>query len=205
MQRLHPDDLKIPHVEDGMSVGLFGGSFNPAHGGHCHVARTALKRLQLDRLWWLVSPGNPLKKNHDLPPLGERILQSRALVNHPRVNVTGCEAILKVRYTADLVRQLVARYPTVRFVWVMGADNLTNFHHWERWEEITATLPIAIIDRPGDTLATCSSRAAQKLQSCRLDEADSAILKNLKAPAWVFIHGSRSSLSSTILRQRKTP
>jgi len=199
----HPDDLKIPHVENGMSVGLFGGSFNPPHDGHVHVVETAMKRLQLDRVWWMVSPGNPLKDNDDLPPLSERIEASRAFIDHPRVDVSGLEASLSVTYSADLVRELVSRFPTVRFVWLMGADNLTNFHHWERWEEIVGNLPIAVIDRPGDTLASRASMVARKFGQARLDERDAALLKNLRAPGWTFIHAPRSPLSSTQLRRAR--
>ena len=200
----HPDDLKIPHVENGMSVGLFGGSFNPPHDGHVHVVQTALQRLQLDRVWWMVSPGNPLKNNDDLPALSERIEASRTLVDHPRVDVSGLEAKLSVIYTADLVRHLITRFPTVRFVWVMGADNLTNFHHWKRWEEIAANVPIAVIDRPGDTLASRASKFAHKLQYARVDERDAPLLKNAPTPAWTFIHAPRSPLSSTSLRKMRS-
>lgn len=196
------DALKVPYMEDGMSIGLFGGTFNPPHNGHCHVAETALNRLQLDRLWWLVSPGNPLKQNSNLPPLAGRIAMSRALIRHPRVDVTGCEMTLNTHYSADLVCHLVDRYPAIRFVWVMGADNLTNFHLWDRWEQIAARIPICIIDRPGDTLATRSSRLARRFLSARLDEADAKLLKTRMAPAWTFIHAPRLSLSSTELRLR---
>ncbi|MEP3523857.1 MAG: nicotinate-nucleotide adenylyltransferase [Hyphomicrobiales bacterium] len=199
----YDDALKIPHVEPGMSVGLFGGSFNPPHDGHRHVALTALQRLQLDRLWWLVSPGNPLKQNDGLPPLNQRLAQSRDLISHPRVDVTGCEATLETKYSADLVCHLVKRFPAVRFIWIMGADNLTNFHRWERWEDIAACVPICVIDRPGDTLATRSSRAAKKFGYARIDESDAKLLKNYKAPAWTFIHAPKMALSSTVLRQQQ--
>lgn len=197
------DALKVPHVEDGMSIGLFGGSFNPPHGGHVHVALTALKRLELDRLWWVVSPGNPLKENGGLPSLGRRLALSKQIINHPRIDVTGCEAILKTRYSADFVYHLVNRFPTIRFVWIMGADNLTNFHLWERWQDIATNVPICVIDRPGDTLSTRSSQAARKFMRFRLDEADGKCLKDREAPAWTFIHAPKSSLSSTALRAEK--
>ena len=199
----HPDDLKIQHVENGMSVGLLGGSFNPPHQGHVHLVETAIQRLQLDRVWWMVSPGNPLKDNDGLPPLSERIEASRALIDHPRVDVSGLEVSLSVHYSADLVRELIDRFPTVRFVWLMGADNLTNFHHWERWEEIVGNVPIAVIDRPGDTLASRASMVARKFAEARLDERDAVLLKNLRAPAWSFIHAPRSPLSSTQLRRAR--
>lgn len=199
----YKDALKVPHIEEGMSIGLFGGSFNPPHEGHRHVALTALQRLQINRLWWLVSPGNPLKQNDGLPPLRERILHSKQMMVHPLIDVTGCEATLKTKYSADLVRHLVKRYPTVRFVWIMGADNLTNFHQWERWQDIAANVPICVIDRPGDTLATRSSQAAKKLLHSRIDAADAKLLKDFSPPAWTFIHAPKNALSSTLLRQAK--
>ena len=196
--------LKIPHLEDGMSIGLFGGSFNPPHEGHRHVVLTALQRLQLDRVWWMVSPGNPLKQNDGLPSLNERLGYSHDMMVHPRVDVTGCEATLKTKYSADLICHLVKRYPSVRFIWIMGADNLTHFHHWDRWEDIVAAVPICVIDRPGDTLATRSSKTAKKFAHVRIDESDAKLLKNYKAPAWTFIHAPKMALSSTVLRQKLT-
>jgi len=131
-----------------MRIGLFGGTFNPPHEGHRLASLIALKRLKLDAVWWLVTPGNPLKENAGLPPLHERIEAARALADHPRIIVTGLEAQIGTRYTFDTIDHLTRRCAGVRFAWIMGADNLASFHRWQRWREIAALTPIAVIDRP---------------------------------------------------------
>ena len=192
--------LRMPHVEPGMAVGLFGGSFNPPHKGHLLVIETAIRRLRLDQLWWLVTPGNPLKDTSGLPPLADRIAWSEAINSDPRVKVTAFEASHHVRFTADTLA-IVRRYnPGVRFVWIMGADNLENFHHWQNWRDIAQTYPIAVVDRPGSTLSYLSSKMAKTFDYARLDESDAAMLPALPAPAWTFLHGPRSPVSSTAIR-----
>ena len=193
--------LRMPHAERGMQVGLFGGSFNPPHAGHALVAEIALRRLDLDQLWWMVTPGNPLKSVRELAPLGERIRLSERIAGDPRVKVTAFEASHNVRYTADTLVLVKARNPAVDFVWVMGADNLRGFHLWQRWRQIVLTFPIAVIDRPGSTLSFLSSVVAKTFDYARIDEGDAPILARMRAPAWTFIHGPRSSLSSTALRR----
>ncbi len=183
-----------------MTVGLFGGSFNPPHAGHALVAEIALRRLRLDQLWWMVTPGNPLKDPHALAPLAERIALCEKITADPRNKVTAFEASHNVRYTADTLALVRRRYPRVHFVWVMGADNLKDFHRWQRWREIAATVPIAVIDRPGSTLSFLSSKMAKTFERARIDEAGAPMLARLTPPAWTFIHGPRSSLSSTALR-----
>ena len=196
-----PDSgLRIPNAPPGTTIGLFGGSFDPPHEGHLLVAQTAMRRLALDRLWWLVSPGNPLKRHDGLRPLGERFALSRQLARDRRIEVTAFEAAHRLRYTADLVALLRRRRPNLRFVWIMGADSLATFHRWQDWRRIARTLPIAIVDRPGATLATLSSPMALRFGAARLGEGDAALLARLRAPAWVFLHGPRSALSSTRLR-----
>ncbi len=153
--------LRMPHVEKGMAVGLFGGSFNPPHGGHALVAEIAIRRLKLDQLWWMVTPGNPLKDSRELVPLAERLKLSEEVAEDPRIKVTALEAAFNVRYTADTLALIRDANPGVHFVWVMGADNLASFHRWQRWREIAQNFPIAVIDRPGSTLAYLSSRMAQ--------------------------------------------
>ncbi|OCW59101.1 nicotinate-nucleotide adenylyltransferase [Hoeflea olei] len=190
----------MPHVERGMSVGLFGGSFNPPHRGHELVAEIALRRLGLDQLWWMVTPGNPLKSHSELASLEDRVAMSRALAPGPRVKVTAFEAAHGLRYTAETLAFVKARNPGIRFVWIMGADNLRSFHHWQDWRTIAETFPIAVIDRPGSTLAYLSSKMAKTYTHARVDEDDAATLASLNAPAWTFIHGPRSSLSSTAIR-----
>jgi nicotinate-nucleotide adenylyltransferase len=195
--------LKMPHAEKGMAVGLFGGSFNPPHGGHALVAEIALRRLALDQLWWIVTPGNPLKSAKELAPLAERLRHSEALARDPRIRVTAFEAAHHVRYTADTLALVRAKNPGVDFVWIMGADNLRDFHRWQRWRKIFLTFPIAVIDRPGATLSLLSSVVAKTFDYARQDEADAPRLARMKAPAWTFIHGPRSSLSSSAIRAEK--
>lgn len=192
--------LRMPFVEKGMAVGLFGGSFNPPHAGHALVAEIAIRRLKLDQLWWIVTPGNPLKDARELAPLSERLAQCEALVHDPRVKVTAFEAAHHIRYTADTLALIKARNPGVHFVWIMGADSLADFHRWQRWRQIATTFPIAVIDRPGSTLAFLSSRMAKTFDYARIDEDDAPILTRSRAPAWTFIHGPRSLLSSTAIR-----
>ena len=192
--------LRMPHVEPGMSVGLFGGSFNPPHDGHLLVSELALRRIALDQVWWMVTPGNPLKQNSDLPPLATRIGWSEAINEDPRVKVTAFEARYNVNYTAQTLDLVKARNKGVRFVWIMGADNLATFHHWQDWRKIAKTFPIAVIDRPGSTLSFLSSVMAKTFAHARVDENDAALLPYLATPAWTFIHGPRSPLSSTAIR-----
>ena len=194
----------MPHVESGMAVGLFGGSFNPPHAGHLLVAETALQKLALDQLWWMVTPGNPLKDHNNLAPLAERIAMSETIARNPRIKVTAFEQALGQSYTARTLAFVRARNRGVRFVWVMGADNLRNFHRWQSWRRIVGTFPIAVIDRPGATLAYLSSRMAMAFSHARIDESDAPALAFRTAPAWTFIHGPRSSLSSTALRSAKS-
>lgn len=198
--RVSPRHLRMPHVERRMQVGLFGGSFNPPHAGHALVAEIALRALRLDQLWWMVTPGNPLKAGRALAPLAERLARSERLAEDPRIKVTAFEAAFRVRYTADTLALVRARNPGVDFVWVMGADNLAQFHRWQRWREIVLTMPIAVIDRPGSTLAFVSSVMAKTFDHARIDERAAGRLAGMRPPAWTFIHGPRSSLSSTAIR-----
>lgn len=202
---LNRADLRMPHVEPGMRIGLFGGSFNPPHHGHLLVAETALTRLDLDQIWWMVTPGNPLKNTDGLPSLADRIAASRKLISDRRIKVTAFEANLTSRFTADTVDTVLQRNKGVRFVWVMGADNLAQFHRWQNWRAIAHSLPLAIIDRPGSTLSFLSAPAAQVLRRYRVDESDAITLADMKAPAWTFLHGPRSAQSSTALRAVQSP
>ncbi len=192
--------LVMPHVERGMVVGLFGGSFNPPHQGHLLVAEIALRRLGLDQLWWLVTPGNPLKNKTELAPLEQRLEACEALATDPRIKVTAFEKSLGTSYTARTLEFIRVRNPQARFIWIMGADNLAGFHRWQRWQKIATTFPIAVIDRPGSTLAYLSSKMARTFDYARVDEEDAGVLWQKQAPAWTFIHGPRSTLSSSALR-----
>jgi nicotinate-nucleotide adenylyltransferase len=192
--------IPLPPHRPGLRIGLFGGSFNPAHAGHRHATLMAMRRLSLDWAWWMVTPGNPLKDTRALPSLESRIETARRVARHPRIAVTGFEAAIRTRYTVDSLAFLARRCPGVDFVWVMGADNLAGFHRWRGWRRIADLMPIAVVDRPGFTLRATRSRAATALQPWRVEERDAPGLAGAPAPAWVFLHGPRSHLSSTALR-----
>ena len=153
-----------------MRIGLLGGSFNPPHEGHLNASLIALTRLRLDRLWWLVSPGNPLKDRAELEGLDARIEHCRRLVRHPAIEITAFEARYRIRYTEDTLELLTQLRPQVHFVWIMGADNLAGFHRWQNWRRIAGKMPIAVIDRPGSTLSPLPSRAAIALARYRVGE-----------------------------------
>ena len=200
-----PAGIAFPPVAAGLRVGLLGGSFNPPHQAHRALSLFALKRLQLDRVWWLVSPGNPLKDTRGLPPLAARIAAARAVANDPRIVVTGLEALIRTRYTVDTIAVLRRRFPEVRFVWLMGADNLSQFNRWRNWQGIAQEIPIAVIDRPSDSLRALASPAAQALSRYRHDEAAASLLADRPPPAWTFLRGMKSTLSSTQLRSHTPP
>ena len=166
------------------------------------VVETVLRKLGLDQLWWMVTPGNPLKENNNLAGLAQRIRWSEEIVSDPRVKVTAFEAAQGLTYTAETLRHVKSRNLGVNFVWVMGADNLAGFHRWQDWQQIANTVPIAIVDRPGSTLSYLSSIMAKTFDHARVDESDAGALALMDAPAWTFIHGPRSPLSSTAIRNR---
>ncbi len=190
----------IPLHTDGMRIGLLGGSFDPPHDAHRAISLFAMKRLKLDRIWWLVSPGNPLKKEHPPRTLDERMGAAQRLAHHPRIDVSCLESVIGTRYTADTINYLRRRCSGVHFVWIMGADNLAQFHRWENWQGIAAEVPIAVIDRPPESFRALSSTAAQALARYRVDENDAGSLATRAPPAWTFLTGMKSSLSSTELR-----
>lgn len=192
--------IRTPPVWPGARIGLMGGSFNPPHEGHLVVARASLRRLRLDQLWWVVTPGNPLKSHGGLPATDSRIEAVEALAKHPKMLTTAFETELGTPYTAATIEFLLKRYPQARFVWVMGADNLATFHRWQRWRDIAAMVPIAVIDRPGWRFPGLSSPAAQALASARIREENARFLPFRKPPAWVFLTTRLSKQSSTALR-----
>lgn len=183
-----------------MRIGLLGGSFNPPHAAHRAISLYALKRLKLDRVWWLISPGNPLKDVSALHDLGERTAAARAMARDPRIDVSCLEAVIGTRYTVDTITYLRRRCASVHFVWIMGADNLTQFHRWENWQRIATQVPIAVIDRPPQSFRALAAPAAQALARWRMPEAAAGRLATQRPPAWVFLTGMKSSLSSTGLR-----
>ena len=174
-----------------MRIGLLGGSFDPAHGGHLYVSDIAKKALKLDYVWWLVSPGNPLKPAPDA--LAVRLKRARLLARDQRIIVTGIEQRLLTRYTIDSVTALKRRFPHVRFIWLMGSDNLEQFSRWRRWRDIAAQLPIAVVRRPGSVLASLHAPLARR----------QGLVRNLgPAPSLLVLDGPRSRESSTELRAR---
>jgi nicotinate-nucleotide adenylyltransferase len=191
---------RLPPIAPGMTVGLFGGSFNPPHDGHRHASLVALRRLGLDRVWWLVTPGNPLKDNEGLPALASRLAAARRVADHPRIAVTGVETRIGSRYTYDTIRWLVRHCPGVRFVWIMGADNLANFHRWQHWRDIARLVPIAVVARPGSTTKGPLGKAARVLATARVAERSARALAGLPTPAWVYLHAPLDATSSTALR-----
>ena len=184
----------------GQRIGLFGGSFNPPHEGHRAASLMALRRLALDAVWWLVTPGNPLKDHSGLPPIEERMAAAAAVAAHPRIAVTGIEARLGTAYSCDVVAALRRRSPDARFVFLMGADALAELHLWHRWRDLAASVPFAVIDRPGSTLRAAHGPAATSLAGARLGETRARLLADSAPPAWVFLHGPRSAQSSTAIR-----
>lgn len=192
---------RLPPFAPGMVIGLFGGSFNPPHRGHRHASLVAMREIGLDAVWWLVTPGNPLKDNRALPPLAQRLAEARAVADHPRIAVSGLEAEIGTRYTAMTLRYLVRRCPGVRFVWIMGADNLAGFHRWRGWREIAATAAIAVVARPGATVRGPLAKAARILAHARIAEIGAKRLRRAALPAWVFLQAPLDPTSSTALRR----
>jgi nicotinate-nucleotide adenylyltransferase len=190
----------FPVYTDGMRIGLLGGSFNPPHVAHRAISLFAIKRLRLDRVWWLVTPGNPLKDNGALHELEERAKAAQAMADDPRIDVTCLESVIGTRYTVDTVNYLRRRASSLRFVWIMGADNLAQFHRWQKWQRIATQVPIAVIDRPPQSFRALTAPAAQALARYRLPEHEATRLANHRAPAWVFLTGIKLNLSSTGLR-----
>jgi nicotinate-nucleotide adenylyltransferase len=191
---------EIPVHTDGMRIGLLGGSFNPPHLAHRAISLFAIKRLKLDRIWWLVTPGNPLKDNGALHELEERAAAARQMAGDPRIDVTCLESVIGTRYTIDTITYLRRRASGLRFVWIMGADNLAQLHRWQHWRRITTQVPIAVIDRPPQSFRALRAPAAQALARYRLPENEASRLAGHRPPAWVFLTGLKLNLSSTGLR-----
>jgi nicotinate-nucleotide adenylyltransferase len=183
-----------------MRIGLFGGSFDPPHEGHVHASMVALERLGLDRVWWLVSPGNPLKPRQPAP-IAERIAAARSLIDDLRIVVSDVEAQLGTPYSWSTIRYLKSRMARVQLVWIVGADIFATFHLWRDWRRIATALPLAVVDRPGSSFAATASPLARLLDGRRLAEADARLLADQPPPCWVFLHSPLNSASSTRLRE----
>ena len=197
--------LKMPHAEKGLAVGLFGGSFNPAHEGHAHVAETALARLGLDKVIWLVSPQNPLKPSHETQALTRRMYGAARFASGSAMLVSDAETRIGARYTIDTVRVLKARFPRVHFVWIMGADSLATFHRWRGWTQLMRSLPVAVVSRPWAGLKSRTSPAARRFDFARRPAREGRLLPLMTAPAWTYLRGPLNYASSTAMRQRGHP
>ena len=191
----------LPHTTPGQRIGLLGGSFDPPHMGHVHISKVALKRFNLDQVWWLVSPGNPLKA--DAPaPMADRMAACRAISDHPRIKITDFEAKIGTNYTAETLASLFDKRQGAKFVWLMGADNLAQFHRWQHWQWIMQNVPVGVIARPGDRRAARRSKAAKVYEGYRLRGAQSALLADAGLPAWCFINAPMLDVSSSAIRAR---
>lgn len=189
----------FPIATKGMVIGLLGGSFDPAHEGHVHLTREAIKRMGLDQVWWLVTPGNPLKPRQPAP-MAERLLRAKSLMHDPKVVITDLEVSLGTRTTIDTIVALKAIYPGVHFVWLMGADNLVQFHKWNRWRDILRSIPVGVLARPGSGVAARLSVAARAFQVNRVERGEN--LRGKAAPAWCFVNMPMNGASSSAIRAR---
>ncbi len=186
-----------------MRIGVLGGSFNPGHGGHRHIAKLALQRLRLDQVWLLVSPGNPLKPPTGMASLAHRLASAHKIADRRRVVATAIEAVWGTRYTIDTLSLLRRRFPNVRFVWLMGADNLRQLPRWRDWLRIVHTMPVAVLPRPGYNLTALAGKAARRLRQARLPAHCACIIADSAPPAWVFLNTRQDARSATALRARR--
>lgn len=184
-------------------VGILGGSFNPAHGGHRQISLAALERLRLDEVWWMVSPQNPLKARAGMAPLGRRLAMAQAVARHPRIRVTDIETALGTRYTADTLAQLVRAFPRTRFVWLMGADNLSQIGRWDRWQQIFHGVAIAVFNRPTYCFRALAGMAARRFARRRLAASAAGQLAGKTPPAWVFLFTRLNPISASAIRARR--
>lgn len=186
----------------GLRIGLFGGSFNPAHGGHRHVATSALNLLRLDAVVWLVSPQNPLKTSADMAEYQRRKDSAARQADHPRMWVSDFERRIDTRYTADTLKTLRHRFPRARFVWLMGADSFLSFHRWKDWRGILQTMPVAILPRPGSSLSASKSPAGRQMARAMVSPSMARGIANAKPPAWTVLAAELDKRSSTAIRKR---
>lgn len=193
---------RLPSTRPGQVIGLLGGSFDPPHAGHLHISREALRRFKLDHVWWVVSPGNPLKARGPAP-LVRRLAACRALLHHPRLHATDFEAQVHTRFTAETLAKLQAVRPSVRFVWLMGADNLAQLDQWQDWREIIARVPLGVLARPGQRISARMSKAARIYRVARIRGRHSRVLGQASAPAWCFVNVPMTAISSSAIRANR--
>ncbi len=187
----------------GARIGILGGSFNPAHKGHLHISRLAIRELDLDELWWMVSPQNPLKSEDDMAPFAERFTSARAMARHPKIIVTDIEVRLGTRYTWQTLRALKSAFPRADFVWVMGADNLGQIPRWQNWKLIFRAVPIAVFDRATYSFKALASKAAHRFARFRVRPRNAATIVGHRPPAWVYFHSLLHPASATQIRQMR--
>ncbi|MEG8098743.1 nicotinate-nucleotide adenylyltransferase [Candidatus Liberibacter brunswickensis] len=195
--------MRMPKVENGMKIGLFGGSFNPPHYGHTEIANIAIKKLNLDQLWWIINPYNPVKSYNLSFSLEKRIGLSKSLIKNPRIRITAFEKHFNQKETFHTILEVKKHNKSVNFVWIMGADNIKSFHQWHNWRKIVLTVPIAIIDRFDGTFNYTSSPMAKTFEHARIDETLSHLLCKTIPPSWLFIHNRHHIISSTDIRRQK--
>ncbi len=192
----------FPSVEPGLTIGLLGGSFDPPHEGHVHITKLALKIFNLSKIWWLVCPENPIKS---VTPsdVNSRFLASKKIMKHPSVVITDLERKLKTKYTFQTLIKLKKLYPSTKFVWLIGADNLINFHHWKNWDWIMKNIPVGVLARPEEQIKAGLSRTAIKFGNYRLPKEKSIILSNYIPPVWTLSTGPMRNISSTEIRKKE--
>ena len=192
----------FPSVEPGLTIGLLGGSFDPPHEGHVHITKLALKIFNLSKIWWLVCPENPIK-NVTPSDVNSRFLASKKIMKHPSVVITDLERKFKTKYTFQTLIKLKKLYPSTKFVWLMGADNLINFHHWKNWDWIMKNIPVGVLARPEEQIKAGLSRTAIKFGNYRLPKEKSIILSNYIPPVWTLSTGPMRNISSTEIRKKE--
>jgi nicotinate-nucleotide adenylyltransferase len=195
-RRRHPARPRLPSAPGSLAIGIMGGSFDPAHSGHAHVIATALRAGRLDRIWVFVSPGNPLKKTQTA--FVDRLSSARRRLGSRRVEVSDLEARIGTRYTIDLIRRLKRLAPHARFVWIMGGDNLRDFHRWRHWRAIARLIPVLVVSRPGASPRAGLSRFARQFGAHRLSDAH--LLSRSRPPAWAYVAAPFDAISSSELR-----
>ncbi len=190
-------------MSDRKRIGLLGGSFNPAHRGHLHISEAALKRLNLDEVWWLVSPQNPLKSTDDMADMDDRIAAAKAYASNPDIIISDLERELGTVYTIDTLVALKQKFPGHRFVWLMGADNLRQIPKWKDWRRIFRLVPIAIFPRPSYSTRALAGKAARRFAKHRIRETRASRLASMRPPAWVYLHTEPDTTSATRIRARQ--
>lgn len=183
-------------------MGLLGGSFNPAHDGHRHISLIALERLRLDEVWWMVSPQNPLKATAGMATMAARIEAAQRIADHRRIRVTGIESEFGTSHTVDTIAALRRRFRAIRFVWLMGADNLVQIPQWKQWRRLFRSVPIAVFPRPTYSLRALSGVASRRFAKARVPPSRARALADLRPPAWTFLRVPTHATSATEIRRR---